>query len=570
MRLTCLKIFVIVLVILAGLVGTSTAAEYWLRTGAFTKTMPDTTQITMWGYALVQYNIGAGVVAGDNVLKAPGPTITVPPGDGVLTIHLTNNLPGPTSIVIPGQSTTMSPTWTDGTTGSRTNLTQRVRSLTHEGAAGGGTANYTWTNLQPGTYLYQSGTNQQVQVPMGLYGAVKKDAAVGQAYAGVNYAEEAVILFSEIDPAINNAVATGTYGPGQAVTSTIGYTGRYFLINGTPFSVGTPPLLTGSAGQSILLRFLNAGVRDYVPVLQGIHMTLWAEDGNKLPYPKSQYSLLLPAGKTMDAIIQPESHQWVPLYDRRLALTNNAASPGGMLAYLNIGPLWISISGATPSAPALAWNTQASILQMAVRGMDNAIWVSSFSSTGAFNNDWTLISGATPDAPALAWNPAANILQMAVRGMDNSIWVSSFSSTGAFNNDWTLISGATPSAPALAWNQGANILQMAVRGMDNSIWVSSFGPTGAFNNDWTLISGATPSPPALAWNPVASILQMVVRGTDNAIWVSSFSSTGAFNNDWILTTGTTPSSPALAWNQGVNLLQIAVRGMDNSIWAALY
>jgi hypothetical protein len=59
---------------------------------------------------------------------------------------------------------------------------------------------------------------------------------------------------------------------------------------------------------------------------------------------------------------------------------------------------------------------------MAVRGMDNSIWVSSFGSTGAFNDDWTLISGATPSAPALAWNPVANNLQMAVRGMDSSIW----------------------------------------------------------------------------------------------------------------------------------------------------
>jgi hypothetical protein len=63
---------------------------------------------------------------------------------------------------------------------------------------------------------------------------------------------------------------------------------------------------------------------------------------------------------------------------------------------------------------------------------------------------------------------------MVVRGTDNAIWVSSFSSTGAFNNDWILTTGTTPSSPALAWNQGVNLLQIAVRGMDNSIWAALY------------------------------------------------------------------------------------------------
>jgi hypothetical protein len=38
---------------------------------------------------------------------------------------------------------------------------------------------YTWNNLQPGTYRYHSGSHVQVQVQMGLYGGVVKDAAAG-------------------------------------------------------------------------------------------------------------------------------------------------------------------------------------------------------------------------------------------------------------------------------------------------------------------------------------------------------------------------------------------------------
>ena len=35
---------------------------------------------------------------------------------------------------------------------------------------------YYWNNIQPGTYAYQSGTHPQVQVQMGLYGAMVKNS----------------------------------------------------------------------------------------------------------------------------------------------------------------------------------------------------------------------------------------------------------------------------------------------------------------------------------------------------------------------------------------------------------
>src|SRR4030042_2095495 len=242
------KLFLIGLVMLLGTAGLSSAAVFDLQTGAITKTMPDATQIPMWGFGLQ-----------GGAVTVPGPELVVPPGDTPLTINLQNNLTVPVSIIIHG----LTPAPGDIT--PVRNPDGRVRSFVKETSAGG-TSTYTFT-VKPGTYLYQSGTHQQIQVPMGLYGAVKNDAAVGQAYAGVNYSQDKVILFSEIDPVINNAVATGNYGPGLAVTRIVNFTARYFLLNGTPFSVGAPPLLTGSIGQSILLRFLNAGIQDYVPLL---------------------------------------------------------------------------------------------------------------------------------------------------------------------------------------------------------------------------------------------------------------------------------------------------------------
>ncbi|MBW8370301.1 MAG: multicopper oxidase domain-containing protein, partial [Thiobacillus sp.] len=355
--------------LLAGLVAVAapaSAAEYWLRAEAFDVPMPGSaTPIPMWGYALDGISCIPVPPATNCQATVPGPALTVPPGDTVLTVHLTNNLPANTSIVIPGQTAAMSPVWDDGSSGARPSATARVRSFTHETLAGGGTADYTWSSMKPGTYLYHSGTHPQVQVQMGLYGGIRKDAASGVAYAGVAYDNELMLLYSEIDPRLHTAVANGTYGtpaapftpecpadiqgnPGQ-LTSALCYQPQYFLINGQPYQIGDPALATLTAGERTLLRFLNAGLQTHVPVINGVYMQMIAEDGNPYPWPgnpRQQYSVLLPPAKTVDALITPAAGTY-PLYDRRLNLVNAASQNGGMLAILDV------VGGGTNAPPTI-------------------------------------------------------------------------------------------------------------------------------------------------------------------------------------------------------------------------
>jgi len=168
---------------------------------------------------------------------------------------------------------------------------------------------------------------------MGLYGAVTHDAAAGEAYAGVPYDNEVTLLYSEIDPALHAAVAGGSYGT-VAYPSTVNYAPKYFMVNGAPFVPGNAPLAAGAAGESTLVRLLNAGLEDHALVLQGQHMTLVAEDGNVYPWSRKQHTVLMAAGKTRDAIFTPAADGTYPVYDRRLRsgmLTNlsvAAAAPG--------------------------------------------------------------------------------------------------------------------------------------------------------------------------------------------------------------------------------------------------
>jgi FtsP/CotA-like multicopper oxidase with cupredoxin domain len=291
-----------------------------LRADVTTLTMPGGAVVTMWGYAL-----GAGPVT------VPGPAISVPPGD-TLRINLTNNLGAAVSVMIPGE-----PMPLDGTNTSpqvARNPDGRIRSFTHE-TAPGQTASYVWPSLKPGSYVYQSATHPAVQVQMGLYGAFTHDAAAGSAYPGVPYDRAVTLLYSEIDPALHDAVRDGVYGT-PAYPSTINYKPDYYLINGVPYSDPPPAVPTAVVGERVLLRLMNAGLQTHTPTLFGLHASLVAEDGNLYTQPLEQYAVMLPAGKTIDAVVVPTAAQEYPILDRSLNLANALAGPGGMLTYLDV------------------------------------------------------------------------------------------------------------------------------------------------------------------------------------------------------------------------------------------
>lgn len=341
--------------LLMSFAGQVSAATYQLCAGQVSKTMPDGKVVWMWGYGLD----GASCTP-----TVPGPHLVVPAGDNNLTISLRNTLGQPVSIMIPGLATAESPAFFNDAQGR-----SRVRSLVHE-TAPGTTSSYSFS-AKPGTYLYQSGTHSAVQVQMGLYGAVTSDAAAGQAYSGVSYDNEVVMLYSELDPAMHDAVAGAvaddpattvdetipTYGTAAGPTSMIGYHARYFLVNGEPYTAATADIVAGNTGTRTLIRFLNAGLETHAPMLQGQHLSLVAEYGNAYPYPRSRYSTLLSAGQTRDAIFTPMATGRYPLWDRRLRLTNNTMSGlGGMMSVLAVG-------AATPVNPPVANDDAAATIE---------------------------------------------------------------------------------------------------------------------------------------------------------------------------------------------------------------
>ena len=313
--------------------GASLAADVYLCAKQGIMTMSDGTDIPMWGFAPDSAGFTGNCTA---EIQVPGPAISLADTDTTLNIHVRNvGLSEPVSIVIPGQNgAAMVPVMLPSDP-------SRVRSFTHETASGADGV-YTWTNVKPGTFAYQSGTHPAVQVQMGLYGAMTKNSAdadlltpaPAEAYAGYAYDSEMTVLYSEIDPVLHNQVAnTVTPGAGNigpyattlaygttGMTSTMEYNPQYFLVNGDDSSTGTP--IAGAPGDTSLIRFINMGLTSHMPTLHGDDFAVIAEDGYAYTNPRNQYSVLVAANQTRDVLFTPTSSGDYPMFDRALNLTN--------------------------------------------------------------------------------------------------------------------------------------------------------------------------------------------------------------------------------------------------------
>jgi len=226
----------------------------------------------MWGYG----------EAGRR-MQYPGPTLIVNQGQTV-TVNLINHLDVATSIVFPGHSVT--------STGDKAGL------ITSEAAAGGGTATYTFVAEEPGTYLYRSGTRADLQVEMGLVGALivrpsgfNINAPRAYGHADTSYDGEFLYLITEMDPVIHRYVEFGQW---NRIDMT-----RYFptnwFINGRNFpdtmsdnNVAWLPTQPYNCqprmhpGERVLIRLIGAGLDIHPMHLHGNDFEVIAENGRML------------------------------------------------------------------------------------------------------------------------------------------------------------------------------------------------------------------------------------------------------------------------------------------------
>jgi FtsP/CotA-like multicopper oxidase with cupredoxin domain len=259
-----------------------------------------------------------------NTMQVPGPTLIVTE-NVQFTVTLTNGLPtaaGNTSILFPGLQLVSA---TGGTPGLLTQEATATSPVT-----------YTLVALSPGTRSYYSGTQGDLQVEMGLYGAVivlpatttgcnAVPNAIGHYIAPGNTAEadfrlapaaydtvgttnetcydrEYLFQFSEMDPNIHEqALAQVTARAGCVVTAvtchlevpTEPYHPAYFMINGRSMPDDMDPNYAPEyphqpyngnphmhPGEQVLLRIIGQGRWQHPFHEHGNHVRILGRDGN--------------------------------------------------------------------------------------------------------------------------------------------------------------------------------------------------------------------------------------------------------------------------------------------------
>jgi FtsP/CotA-like multicopper oxidase with cupredoxin domain len=269
---------------------------------------PDGNSVYMWGFA---ENPGS--------FQIPGPVLCVNEGDTV-TINLTNNLTERVSIVFPGQI---------GVAASGDPPVDPNDNLLTAEADPGSTATYSFTASEPGTYLYESGTNSHRQVHMGLYGVLVVRPALGASYAYNDPAtqfdpdREYLLMFHEIDPVLHQAVEFGL--PYNITTRH----DRYWTINGRgavdtlldnnvvwlphqPYSA----LVQIQAGAALpaLIRYANAGTVNHPFHPHGNTMQVVGRDGRPLGNAALEnFTTTIGAGQTNDLLFRWDNVEgWTP------------------------------------------------------------------------------------------------------------------------------------------------------------------------------------------------------------------------------------------------------------------
>jgi hypothetical protein len=289
---------------------------------------PDGTQVYSWGYGCTSGSppVGTAPSAIGGVpcpsMQIPGPTLIVNEGQTV-TVVLTNSLPaaaGNTSILFPGFNVTAS---------------GGVQGLLTTEAAHGSTVTYTFVANSPGTHAYYSGTQGDLQVEMGLYGAVvvlpagntAVTAACGTLAAGglpaanpggnraakahwsesdfrlaaaafdnpkTCYDREYLFQWAEMDPRIHSeAQAQVSAGVGVLTVQTEPYHPAYFIINGRSMPDLMDPNFAAEyphqpynanphvhPGEMMLIRTIGQGRWQHPFHEHANHVRILARDGN--------------------------------------------------------------------------------------------------------------------------------------------------------------------------------------------------------------------------------------------------------------------------------------------------
>jgi FtsP/CotA-like multicopper oxidase with cupredoxin domain len=285
---------------------------------------PDGNSVLIWGYSDDANPLQRA--------QYPGPTLIVNEGD-VVEITLTNWITDETGALIGVNTSMVFPGHSVAATGGEQGLLGRE-------AAPGGTVSYTFTASHPGTFLYHSGTRADLQIELGLLGALivrpsgglpaepvvdpgtGRVTSRGHAYndSDTAFDREHLYLLTEMDPDVHDLVEFGQMDQIDGTT----YRPVYWFVNGraAPDTLSAPnvpwlptqpynALTRMLPGERVLMRVVGLS-RDLHPFHHhGNHARVVGTDGRLLQSPTTAsgadlsyevFTIQSVPGETVDAI----------------------------------------------------------------------------------------------------------------------------------------------------------------------------------------------------------------------------------------------------------------------------
>ncbi|HEX4584480.1 MAG TPA: multicopper oxidase family protein [Burkholderiaceae bacterium] len=325
---------------ITGTNGAAGSAVFNLSAGEAYLNEPDGQTVYSWGYGCTSgtsptFAPAAVVGAFCSTMQIPGPTLIVTEGQTV-SVTLTNNLPpaaGNTSLMFPGFNVTAA-----AASGQAATCATATNGLLATEAAHGCSVTYTFVAGSPGTRAYYSGTQGDLQVEMGLFGAIVvlpnkvpsvcsgglpttnpgANLAASQArgehdfrlaasafdHPSTCYDREYLFQFSEMDPRIHNAAMFQVQSKASCTAGSAGcsleiptepYHPAYFMINGRSMPDDMDPNYVPGfpyqpyngnphmhPGEVTLLRIIGQGRWQHPFHEHANHVRVLARDGNLL------------------------------------------------------------------------------------------------------------------------------------------------------------------------------------------------------------------------------------------------------------------------------------------------
>ncbi len=311
--------------------------------------MPDGKQIYVFGYTNDPHGHA----------QVPGPTLVVNEGDTVNVTLINDKDPtksryfsgdGHTihlhgldlSSVYDGDPMTAPPRTANGdiitTPAAEDSGIQPIQGAVQEGQR----FTYHFVANYPGTYWYHCHMDVQEHVQMGMYGAFVIQPAGDSSRAYIDtptFDKQYTFVLSEMDSVGHQIDHDNIYNNGPSMNWTH-YKPDYFLLNGKAYpdtTADSDDSINSRRGQTVLVRFVNAGSRVRVLHPDNLRFLVIGTDGRKLDQPYTEDTLQIGPAERYDVLLHLDQIGHFLLHDHiEKNSTSSSPLPDKVLTSINV------------------------------------------------------------------------------------------------------------------------------------------------------------------------------------------------------------------------------------------